>query len=60
MQPVLTQVLNLPGIEVEDYRDFGGQLILEVEAMTSQVRCPRWALPGSGWRLYNKALLMGC
>jgi transposase len=41
MQPVLTQVLNLPGIEVEDYRDFGGQLILEVEAMTSQVRCPR-------------------
>lgn len=41
MQPLLTQLLNLPGIEVENYTDFGGQLILEVEAMTTQATCPR-------------------
>jgi transposase len=41
MQPLLTQLLNLPGIEVEDYRDLGSQLILEVEAMTTQATCPR-------------------
>jgi hypothetical protein len=31
MQPLLTKLLKLPGIEVEDYTDCGGQLILEVE-----------------------------
>ena len=45
MQPLLTQLLNLAGIEVEDYTDCGGQLILEVEARTFrnfdnfQLRC---------------------
>jgi transposase len=41
MQPLLTQLLGLPGIEVENYYDLGDQLILEVEAMTTQVTCPR-------------------
>lgn len=41
MQPLLTQLLNLPGIEVENYTDCEGQLILEVEAMTTQATCPR-------------------
>ena len=41
MQPLLTRLLNLPGIEVENYTDCGGQLILEVEAITTQVTCPR-------------------
>lgn len=41
MQPLLTQLLNLAGIEVEDYTDCGGQLILEVEARTTQATCPR-------------------
>lgn len=40
MQPLLTQLLNLAGIEVEDYRDCEGQLILEVEARTTQATCP--------------------
>lgn len=41
MQPLLTQLLNLPGIEVENYTDCEGQLILEVEAMTTQATYPR-------------------
>jgi len=41
MQPLLTQLLNLPGVEVENYTDCGGQLILEVEVMTTQALCPR-------------------
>ncbi len=41
MQPVLTQLVNLPGIEVENYTDCDGQLILEVEAMTTRATCPR-------------------
>lgn len=41
MQPLLTQLLNLAGIEVEDYTDCGGQLILEVEARTTQATCSR-------------------
>jgi transposase len=41
MQPLLTQLLNLPRIEVEDYTDCGKQLILEVEAVTTQATCPR-------------------
>lgn len=41
MQPLLTQMLNLPGIEVENYTDCEGYLILEVEAMTTQASCPR-------------------
>jgi len=27
MQPLLTQLLNLPGIEVESYSDLGSELI---------------------------------
>jgi transposase len=41
MQPLLTDLLNLPGIEVENYTDCGKELILEVEAMTTQATCPR-------------------
>jgi transposase len=41
MQPLLTEILNLPGIEVENYTDLGSQFLLEVEAMTTQATCPR-------------------
>lgn len=41
MQPLLTQLLNLPGIEVENYTDCGNQLIIEVEAIATQAICPR-------------------
>lgn len=41
MQPLLTQLLSLPGIEVENFTDCGSQLILEVEAITTQAICPR-------------------
>ena len=41
MQPLLTQLVNLPGIEVENYTDLGNQFILEVEAITTQATCPR-------------------
>ena len=39
MQPLLTQLLNLPGMNVEDYEDRGHELILEVEARRAS--CPR-------------------
>ncbi len=41
MQLLLTELLNLPGIEVDNYTDCGSQLILEVEAVTTQAICPR-------------------
>ncbi|ASC73967.1 hypothetical protein XM38_049410 [Halomicronema hongdechloris C2206] len=41
MQPLLTKLLNLPGVEVEDYYDLGDQLILDVEAQTDRATCPR-------------------
>ena len=41
MQPLLTQLLGLPGIEVEDYHDFGHKIILEVEARTEIATCTR-------------------
>ena len=41
MQPLLTRLLGLPGIEVEDYHDQGEHLILEVEADGTQATCPR-------------------
>jgi transposase len=41
MQPLLTELLNLPGIEVESYTTCGNELILEVEARTTQASCPR-------------------
>lgn len=33
MQPLLTQLLNLEGVTVENYRDLGEQIVLEVEAI---------------------------
>ncbi len=41
MQPLLTQLLSLSGIEVENYSDLGSELILEVEPITTQATCPR-------------------
>lgn len=41
MQPLLTQILNLDGVSVEDYRDLGEQLVLEVEADKDWAICPR-------------------
>jgi transposase len=41
MQPLLTQLLGLPGIEVEDYHDFGDKIIPEVEARTEIAACTR-------------------
>ncbi|MGG6262961.1 transposase family protein [Leptolyngbya sp. AN10] len=41
MQPLLTQLLNLPGMEVEDYHDRGEYLVLEVEAARASAICPR-------------------
>ena len=41
MQPLLTELLNLPGIEVENYTNCDNQLIIEVEARTTQATCPR-------------------
>ena len=41
MNLLLTQLLGLPGIEVEDYSDLGDRLILTVEAATKQATCPQ-------------------
>jgi transposase len=41
MQPLLTRLLRLPGIEVEEYHDQGESLILEVEAYRDHAPCPR-------------------
>ena len=41
MQPLLTQLLGLPGIEVENFYDLGNKIILEVEASTERATCPR-------------------
>jgi transposase len=41
MQPLLTKLLNLPGIEVENYTECANQLILEAEATSTQATCPR-------------------
>ena len=41
MKPLLTQLLNLPGIEVEDYHELGDELILEVEVIREFATCPR-------------------
>ncbi len=41
MQPLLTQLLNLPGMDVEDDHDRGHKLILEVEAHHASADCPR-------------------
>jgi transposase len=41
MQPLLTELLGLPGIEVENYTDCGNTWILDVEARTTEAKCPR-------------------
>ena len=41
MQPLLTRLLGLTGIEVEDYHDQGEFLILEIEAYRDRATCPR-------------------
>ncbi len=43
MQPLLTQLLNLDGVEVEDYRDLGEEIVLEVKAARDWAICPRCA-----------------
>lgn len=40
MQPLLTQLLNLPGLEVETYSDTDEGLILEVKAQRMSAPCP--------------------
>ncbi len=41
MQPLFTQLLKLDGITVEDYCDLGEEVVLTVEAQTSNATCPR-------------------
>ena len=47
MEPLLTRLLNLPGIVVETCRDTETELMLEVEAWTTQGVCPRCNLVSS-------------
>ena len=41
MQPLFTELLGLPGIDVEDYQIFDDKIILEVEAHREKAVCPR-------------------
>jgi len=41
MQPLLTQLLNLDSVVVEDYYDLGEQIILEIETTKDCAICPR-------------------
>ena len=41
MQPLLAELLNLDGIEVEDYHIFDDHMVLEIEARTNSATCPR-------------------
>ena len=41
MQLLLTQLLNIQGVVVEDYRDLGEQIVLQVEAVKDWAICPR-------------------
>lgn len=41
MQPLLTQLLNLPGMDVETYSDLGAEIVLEIEAHAVKAICPR-------------------
>ncbi len=40
-KPILTEILNLPGIDVEDYSFEPTQITLEVEAHSCEATCPR-------------------
>lgn len=41
MEPILTRLLNLPGIVVENFLETQTDLMLEVEAWTEKTVCPR-------------------
>ncbi|MBN8560194.1 MAG: transposase [Leptolyngbya sp. UWPOB_LEPTO1] len=41
MQPLLTQLLDIPGMAVEDYHNTDNALILEVRADRTRAVCPR-------------------
>lgn len=41
MQPLFTELLNLPGRDVEDYKIFDDKIILEIEAHTVRAVYPR-------------------
>ncbi|MEO1149088.1 MAG: transposase family protein [Cyanobacteria bacterium J06638_22] len=41
MVPLLTELLGLPGIDVESYKEVEEGLILDVEAHRPSVECPR-------------------
>lgn len=41
MQPLLTQLLNLDGITVENYCDLGSEIVLTVETQKDWAICPR-------------------
>jgi transposase len=40
MEPLLTRLLNLPGIVVENFHETETDLMLEVEAWTEKAVCP--------------------
>ena len=41
MVPLLTELLGLPGVDVESYEDLGDRLILSVEVHAEESTCPR-------------------
>lgn len=41
MQPLLTELLNLEGVEVEDYHNFDDHMILKVTVQENRATCPR-------------------
>jgi transposase len=41
MEPILTRLLNFPGIVVENFRETETDLMLEVEAWIDKATCPR-------------------
>lgn len=41
MVPLLTQLLGLPGVDVESYEESGDELILSVERHDESAQCPR-------------------
>ena len=41
MNLLLTELLNLPGVMVEDYRQTGKELFLEIEVYAAEATCPR-------------------
>lgn len=43
MVPLLTELLGLPGMEVESYKVVEEGLVLDVEAHAASARCPRCA-----------------